>query len=84
MKILIRVKPNARENKIEKIDCAGILKKRPSFSGGCFAVSVKSRPKEGKANEEAIKLMAHYLKISPSRITIVSGAAARNKILEIW
>ncbi len=83
MKILIRVKPNARENKIEPIACSAIAKNQRSFSGDCFAVSVKSRPKEGKANEEAIRLMASYLKIPPSRIIIVSGATSRNKILEI-
>jgi uncharacterized protein YggU (UPF0235/DUF167 family) len=81
--ILIKVKPNARENKIERIDCSVIDKNKRSFSGGCFAVSVKSPPKEGKANEEAIRLIADYFKISPSRIRIISGAAAKNKILEI-
>ncbi len=84
MKIFIRVRPNAGENKIEKTDRVAVLKNQISFPGGCFAVSVKSPPKEGRANEEVIRLIAGYFKISPSMVRIVSGSTSRNKILEIY
>lgn len=70
MKIVVKVKPGAHENKIEK-------------RGEEFIISVKELPEEGKANKAVIRLLARHFNISTSRIEIMSGYASRNKRIEI-
>jgi hypothetical protein len=71
MKIFVKVKPKAKENKIEKID------------ENHFKVSVKEPPVGGKANLAVVENLARYFKISKAKIRIVSGQTSRNKIIEI-
>ncbi len=47
MKIQVRVKPNSRTEEINQ-------------EGDKFVVKVKEPPKEGKANQEVIKLLAKH------------------------
>ena len=75
MKISIKVIPNAKQNEIvEGFDEAGarILK-----------VRVNQPPEDGKANKVAIELLAKYLKVKKSTVSIISGETSRNKIIEI-
>ena len=71
MKIFIKAKPGAREEKVEKIDELNYL------------VSVKEPPVKGKANEAIRNALAVYFKTGSSRVKIVSGYSSRNKIIEI-
>ena len=71
MRISIRVKPNARKNDVRKID-----DKR-------FIVSVSAPPFEGKANDQVIELLSEYFGKAKRNITIVRGATAREKIVEV-
>ena len=71
MKIKVKAKPNAREEKVEKID------------ENNFIVSVKEPPEKGKANEAIRNALAVYFKIASARVKIVSGYSSRNKIIEI-
>lgn len=71
MKIFVKVKPKAKENKIEKID------------ENHFKVSVTEPPVGGKANLAVIVNLAEYLKIPKAKIRIISGQTSRNKIIEI-
>jgi hypothetical protein len=71
MKINIKAKPNAREEKIEKIDELN------------YVVSVKEPPIKGKANEAIRNALAMYFKTGSSRVKIISGYSSRNKIIEI-
>lgn len=71
MRLFIKVKPNAKENKIEKI------------SEDSFIVKIKEPPKEGRANKALIELLAEYFKVPKSKIKIISGQFFRQKILEI-
>jgi len=71
MKIFIKVKTKARGEKVEKINKNN------------FIVAVKEPPVKGKANRAVIKALAEFLKIRPSQIIIKSGAASRQKTLEI-
>lgn len=50
---------------------------------GKIVVGVKAKPEGGKANEELLKKLARYFKVSASSIRIVSGRTSRNKIIEI-
>ncbi len=71
MKIIVKTKPGAKDNKIEKVDEAN------------YIVHVKEPPINGRANAALIKLLADYFDISPSLIEIVSGFMARVKVIEI-
>lgn len=71
MKIFVRVKPNSKEEKVEKIDEHN------------YSVAVCEPPIKGRANKAIIEALASYFKISPSRIRIKVGHASKNKIIEI-
>jgi len=76
MRISIKVIPNAKQNEIAEggFDESGarILK-----------VRVNQPPEDGKANKAAIDLLAKYLKVKKSAVSIISGETSRNKIIEI-
>lgn len=71
MKIFVRVKPNSRNEKVESMD--------PTH----YKVSVKEPAEEGKANLGVIRVLAEYFNIPKNRISVVSGGASRDKVLEI-
>jgi uncharacterized protein YggU (UPF0235/DUF167 family) len=71
MKIQVKAKPSAKEEKIEKIDDLN------------YIVSVKEPPIKGKANEAIRNALAVYFKTGSSRVKIISGYSSRNKIIEI-
>lgn len=78
MKIFVKVKPNAKIEKVEKISEQLFGKK-----GVNFKVWVREPAKEDKANEAVIKILAKYFGVSKSAINIVSGSASKQKIIEI-
>lgn len=71
MKIFVKVKPNAREEKIKKID------------GTHFEIRVKEPAKEGRANNAVLEQLALIFGISKLRFRIVSGKSSKQKIIEI-
>ena len=71
MKIFVKAKPGAKENKVEKIDETH------------FKVSVVAPPVKGLANKEIIELLADYFDVSISEIKLISGHQSRNKKFEI-
>lgn len=71
MRIFINAKPNAREEKVEKLNDAE------------FIVSVKEPPVQGRANAAIVSAIARHFRIRTSQIRIVSGHTARRKIVEI-
>ena len=71
MKINVKVKTNAKENKIEKID------------DKIYKVLVIESPKEGKANDAIIELLADYFDVSKSNVEIIRGKTSKNKVIEI-
>lgn len=71
MKIFARVKPNSKEEKLEKV------------SDNEFILWVKAPAKEGRANEAAVELLSNYFDMAKSRITIIKGHKSKNKIIEI-
>ena len=70
MKIHVKVKPNSRTEEI-------------SQEGESFIVKVKEPPKEGKANQAVIKLLAEHFDVPQSRVRILSGFRSRNKVVEV-
>ena len=71
MKIFVKARPSAREEKVEKIDEQN------------YIVWVKEPPIEGKANNAIKNALAVYFKTGSSCIKIISGHTSRNKIIEI-
>jgi uncharacterized protein len=71
MKIFVKVKPGAREERVEKIDDIN------------FKVQVTQPPEKGKANLAVIKALAEYFDLSQSNIQIVSGSTSKLKVIEI-
>ena len=71
MKISIKVKVHARENKVEKVDSENLI------------VHVKEVPEKGKANWAIIKLIAEYYDVPTTHVRIVTGRTSSKKLLEI-
>jgi len=71
MRILVTVKPRAREKRVEKID------------NGHFKVSVTAVPEGGRANDAVVDALAGYFSVAKSNIRIVLGKTAREKLIEI-
>ncbi len=70
MKIQVKVKPNSRTEGVTQ-------------EGNSFAVKVKEPPKEGKANQAVIKLLAEYFGVPRSQVRILSSFKSRSKIVEV-
>ena len=71
MKIIVKVKTKAKEERVEKI------------GEGAFTVWVKEPAEKGKANSAVIKAVAKHFKIPRSNVQIVSGLSSRQKIIII-
>lgn len=71
MKIFIKAKPNAYEEKVEKIDDTH------------FLVCVKEPPQNGLANKGIARAVAGYFKVAPSRVRVIKGFTSKQKMVEI-
>ena len=71
MRITVRVKPNAKEYKLEKIDTYQ------------FVACVKEPPKENKANKAMIELLSDHFNIPKSQVAIKIGLKSKQKVVEI-
>lgn len=71
MKISVKVKLRAQENRVEQID------------GDHFQVFVKALPIDGRANEAVIRTLAEYFHVAPSDVEIASGFTSKTKIVNI-
>ena len=47
-----------------------------------FEVFVRAKPVEGKANDAVLDLLSEFLKIPRSRLRLIRGAMAHNKLVE--
>ncbi len=71
-RINVRLQPRASRDEVLGWNEAGALRAR-----------VKAPPVAGAANAALIRLLAKQLGIAKSKVTLVSGATTRNKIVEI-
>lgn len=72
MKIFTKIKPNSRHRE-EVI----------ANDDGSLTIYIKAPAIEGRANLAAVKLVAKYCGVTPSRVKLVRGATSRNKVFEI-
>ena len=75
LRLKVRLTPNAGRNEISGV------KERADF-GQCVNVRVTAAPEKGKANRQAIKLIAKAVSLPASSISMVSGETNRNKVLQ--
>ncbi|MEA3328356.1 MAG: DUF167 domain-containing protein [Candidatus Omnitrophota bacterium] len=71
MKISVRVKPQARENKVEKKGESNYL------------VWVRAKAIGGKANQAVVKVLSEYFDIIKSEVILVKGKKTRDKIFTV-
>lgn len=71
MKIFVKAKPMAYEEKVEKIDETH------------FLVCVTEPPQNGLANKGIVRALAEYFKVSPSRVRVIKGFTSKQKTVEI-
>jgi len=70
MKIQVKVKANSKTEELSR-------------EGNNFIIKVKEPPKEGKANQAVIKLLAEHFGVSQSQVRILSGFRSKNKVIEV-
>ena len=70
-KLLVKVKPNARENSIRQ------------FQDGTWIAEVKAPPKDGKANRTLIKVIAKQFNVTKSQVSIKRGKSGRTKLIQL-
>ena len=70
-KLLIKVKPNARENSLRQ------------FQDGTWIEEVKAPPKDGKANRALIKVIAKQFNVTKSQVSIRRGKSGRTKLIQL-
>jgi uncharacterized protein len=70
-RIRVRVQPRARSNEI-----AGVR-------DGSVVVRVTAPPEGGKANAAVCRLLSRHLGVPKSSVEVVTGAAARTKVLQV-
>lgn len=71
-RISVRLQPRASRDEVLGWNDAGALR-----------VRVKAPPVDGAANAALVNILAKQLGVAKSRVSLVSGATARNKIVEI-
>jgi uncharacterized protein (TIGR00251 family) len=70
MQIYLKVKPNQRFDKVERV-------------GDQWQIRLKAPAVDGKANEHLIAYLSEVLAVPKSKITLKKGHTARIKCLEI-
>ena len=79
MKILVRAKPGAKRAFIKEEARTLFEENRMRH----FTVAVKEPAKEGRANHAIERALAEHFDVALSRVRIVAGHTARNKVVEI-
>jgi len=70
-RISVKVAPQKRQTRL--VSC----------EGGVFKIEISASPTEGKANDELIRFLSKKTGVPLSRISIVSGAGSRKKLIEL-
>jgi len=70
VKIQVRVKPNSKSEEVNQ-------------DGDSLVVRVKAPPREGKANQAVIRVLAKHFGVPQSRVKILAGARSKDKFIEI-
>lgn len=69
MRLRVKVKPCASKNEVRQLGPDN------------YEVRTTAAPEKGKANQEVIRLLAEFLGVSPSALTIIRGETSREKLI---
>ena len=72
MKISVHLKPNSRHREAVVTN-----------DDGSLTIYTKAPAIEGRANMAAVKLLAKYFGVAPSKVRLVRGATSKYKVFEI-
>lgn len=75
MKIKVKIKPNSKENVVEKIEDNNL--------DYLYFIKVKASPIDNKANLELISVLSKYFNLPKSKISLVKGLRSKIKTLVI-
>ncbi len=53
------------------------------WQGGALRLRVRARPKKGRANEAALRLLADRLGLPRAALSIIRGATSRDKLVRV-
>lgn len=73
--VRVRVTPKSSKDTIDEVE--------PTAEGPAFKVKVRAVPADGKANEAIGRVLADWLGIPKSSVSVVSGHRSRVKSLQI-
>ncbi|MCU0953495.1 MAG: DUF167 family protein [Hyphomicrobium sp.] len=73
--VRVRVAPKSSKDTIDGVE--------PTAGGPGFKVRVRAVPAEGEANEAVTRLLADWLDIPKSRVTVASGHRSRVKSIKV-
>ena len=71
--VVLKVRVNPRSSRNEVV----------GWRDDVLAVKLTAPPVEGAANKACIEFLADELRVKKSQVTLVSGAASRDKVFEI-
>ncbi|MCM8762774.1 MAG: DUF167 domain-containing protein [Candidatus Omnitrophica bacterium] len=71
MRISVKVRPNAKQQRVEQI------------AQNSFLVWVKEKPVEGKANQAVVRILAQYFGIPQSSVNLLKGQNSKQKLFDI-
>lgn len=71
LRLLLHVKPNARDSSITEVGDAAI------------SMRIAAAPREGEANTEVVKFVAKVLGKRKGDVTVVRGTKGRDKVVEV-
>ena len=69
-RLALRVTPGARSESVE-------------LGEGVLLIKVRAKPDEGAANKAVLELLAQALGTAPARISLLRGASARDKLVQL-
>ncbi|MEZ4492949.1 MAG: DUF167 domain-containing protein [Dehalococcoidia bacterium] len=72
MRLKVRLIPRASRDAIAGFDASGNLR-----------IRVTAPPVNGAANAAMLKLVARRLRLAPTSVVLVQGAASRTKVLDV-
>jgi hypothetical protein len=78
MKIFVRAKPGVKKEYIK--ETTDLFEKNGERH---FVVAVAARAVDGKANRAIERSLAEYFAVPASRVRIVSGQTAKEKVIEV-
>ncbi|UCB45984.1 MAG: DUF167 domain-containing protein [Spirochaetota bacterium] len=61
----------------------GSSKRKIEIKNGTYHIYTHANPVQGKANKDAIELVADYLGVAKSAVSIIRGVKSKNKAFKI-